>query len=82
MNNKSQIGKTTETDLLHQMAAAVAELAEENYHLSFGWQVFVECYTEEEMLHFVKGCRSIPEALKLAARLAAHQTERDFRGIY
>ena len=58
------------------MANAVKALAEKRYNKSHGFQVFVECYSDDELLEFVKDCKSIREALSLARTIAGIRDEQ------
>lgn len=59
-----------------EMADAVTALAEANYATGHGWQVFVECYSRQEMLEFVADCDSLEYAISLATKVADIRTER------
>ena len=59
-----------------EMADAVKALAEKKYAKSYGFQCFVECYTNAELLEFVKDCTSIREALSLARTIASIRDEQ------
>ena len=56
---------------LTDKAQAVRNQAEANYNDSYGWQVFVECYTDKELEEFVADCKDVDQALVLAAEVAA-----------
>lgn len=58
---------TTLTD----KAQAVRNQAEAKYNESYGWQVFVECYSNNELEKFVADCKDVDQALVLAAEVAA-----------
>jgi len=58
---------TTLTD----KAQAVRNQAEAKYNESYGWQVFVECYSNKELEEFVADCEDVDQALVLAAEVAA-----------
>jgi len=59
-----------------EMADAVKAKAEACYNEGHGWQVFVECYENAELLEFVKDCESIEDAIALATSIAQIRTER------
>ena len=56
---------------LTDKAQAVRNQAEAKYNESYGWQVFVECYTDQELEKFVADCKDVDQALVLAAEVAA-----------
>ena len=58
---------TTLTD----KAQAVRNQAEAKYNESYGWQVFVECYSNKELEAFVADCKDVDQALALATEVAA-----------
>ena len=57
-------------------AAAVKAHAEAHYEESFGWQEFVECYTNSELEEFVADCATVEEAVAMATTIAGIRTER------
>ena len=56
---------------LTDKAQAVRNQAEAKYNESYGWQVFVECYSNKELEAFVADCKDVDQALVLAAEVAA-----------
>jgi hypothetical protein len=60
----------------NEMIEAIKAEANARYDEGHGWQVFVECYSDEELLEFVKNCRTVRGALALAKKIASIRTER------
>lgn len=57
------------------ISQAVKAEANRRYNEGHGWQVFVECYTDEELTEEFGRCRTVAGALKKAVRLARLRTE-------
>lgn len=57
-------------------AAAVKAHSEAHYADSYGWQEFVECYTDSELEEFVADCATVEDAIAMATTIAEIRTER------
>lgn len=65
---------TNLTENEKQEAEMVRKLAQANYNKAYGWQVIVECMTDEEVIEDIKD--SGMPSLKWAHWFAALQSER------
>ena len=53
------------------------EHAERNYERGYGWQVYVECYSQADWERLIDGCQTYRQARRRAVRLARILTERN-----
>lgn len=60
---------------LSDKAAAVKAEAEKNYEKSFGWQEFIECYSDRELEEFVAEASTVEEAVRRATEIADIRTD-------
>lgn len=56
--------------------APLKALAERNYDMGYGWQVFTECFTAEDWQEFVEDCESYEDAVAKLERHASAKQER------
>jgi hypothetical protein len=67
-----------ETKLLLELVTFVQESANTSYHLSYGWQEIVECWTRQEIFDELlkEGIKTKEKALEHFAFIAKIRTER------
>ncbi len=53
------------------------QLAEDNYNKGYGYQVYVECYSKEDWIHFVSDLNTWEEALDIFHTIANIRTEQN-----
>ena len=51
-------------------------LAEERYERGYGWQVYIECYAQEDWERLIDGCQTYRQARRRAVRIAKALTEQ------
>jgi len=56
--------------------ARLKAIAEKNYEIAYGYQVFVECYDDREWLGLIADCETFAAAEELMHRVAGIHTDR------
>lgn len=52
------------------------EHAERNYERGYGWQVYVECYSQADWERLIDGCQTYRQARRRTVRIAKALTEQ------
>lgn len=83
MTHKAVYGTLTSQSRFNQKNTMKTEwiqklkvLAEERYERGYGWQVYIECYAQEDWERLIDGCRTYSDARKKATLIARVLTEQ------
>ncbi len=73
---RSQFKQKNNMNNTQNWIARLKAIASENYETAYGYQVFVECYDNNDWAEFVADCETYAEAEALMHRAAGIHTDR------